>query len=55
MCEISKREESPGTYVTERVSGVHFRLALCSFELPSRALVVITWRGVGCCYVMRLG
>ena len=30
-------------------------LALCSFGPPSRALVVITWRGVGCRYMMRLG
>ena len=27
----------------------------CSFGLPSHALVVITWRGVGCRYMMRLG
>ena len=32
--------ESPGTYVTERVSRGHFCLALCSFGPPSRALVV---------------
>ena len=30
-------------------------LALCSFGQPSRALVVITWRGVGCRCMMRLG
>ena len=30
-------------------------LALCSFGPPSRALVVITWRGVGCRYMIRLG
>ena len=35
------------TYVTELVSHVHFCLALCSFGPPSRALVAITWRGVG--------
>ena len=40
--------ESHGTYVTERVSHGHFCLALCSFGPPSHALVVITWRGVGC-------
>ena len=33
----------------------HFCLALCSFGPPSRALVVITWRGVGCRYMIRLG
>ena len=33
----------------------HFCLALCSFGPPSRVLVVITWRGVGCHYMMRLG
>ena len=32
-----------------------FYLALCSFGQPSRALVVITWRGVECRYMMRLG
>ena len=33
----------------------HFCLALCSFGLTSCALVVITWRGVGRCYIMQLG
>ena len=42
-------------YVTERVSRGHFCLALCSSGPPSRALVVITWRGKGCRYMMRLG
>ena len=32
-----------------------FLLALCSFGTPSRALVVITWRGVGYRYMMRMG
>ena len=50
-----ERVESPGTYVTEGVSRGHFCLPLCSFELPSRALVVIIWRGEGCHYMMRLG
>ena len=27
----------------------------CSFRPPSRSLVVITWGGVGCRYMMRLG
>ena len=51
----SERVESPGTYVTELVSHGHFCLALCSFGPPSRTLVVITWRGVGCRYMMLLG
>ena len=55
MCERSERVESPGTYVTKGVSHGIFCLALCSFGPPSRALVVITWRGVGCRYTMRLG
>ena len=55
MRERSKRVESPGTYVTERVSRGHFCLALCSFGPLSRALMVITWRGEGCRYMMRLG
>ena len=33
----------------------HICLALCSFGPPSLALVVITWRGVVCRYMMRLG
>ena len=33
----------------------HFCFALCSFGPPSRALVVVTWRGEGCRYMMRLG
>ena len=32
-----------------------FLLALCSFGPPSHALVVITSRGEGCRYMMRLG
>ena len=55
MRKRSKRVESPGTYVTEWVSRCHFCLALCSFRPPSRALAVITWRGVGWGYMMRLG
>ena len=49
------RVKSPGTYVTESVSLDHFCLAMSSFEPPSRALVVITWRREGCRYMMRLG
>ena len=47
--------ESPGTYVTEWVSRGHLFLALCSFGPPSHALVVITCKGEGCHYMMRLG
>ena len=54
MSERSERAESPGAYVTEWVLRGHFCLALCSFGPPSRALVVITWRGEGCRYIMRL-
>ena len=53
MRERSEIVESPGTYVTE--SRGHLCLALCSFEPPSHALVVITWRGEGCRFMMRLG
>ena len=35
MRERSERVESPGTYVTERVSRGHFNLELCSFGPPS--------------------
>ena len=52
---MRERVESPGTYVIECVSRDHFCLALCSFGPPSHALVVITWRGEGCRYMMWLG
>ena len=57
MLKSEERVESSGAYVTERVSRGHFCLALCScsFGPPSRALVVITWRGVRCRYMIRLG
>ena len=42
-------------FIRNRVSRGHFCLALCSFGRPSRDLVVIAWRGVGCRYMMRLG
>ena len=45
------RVESPGAYVTERFSGGNFCLALCSLGPPSRALVVITWRVMGCRHI----
>ena len=51
---MRERVESPGTYVTEEFSRCHFCLAVCSVGPPSRALVVITCRGVGCRYMMRL-
>ena len=53
--ERLKRMESPGTYVPEWVSPCHFYLALCTLGPPSRALAVITWRGVRCRYMMRVG
>ena len=55
MSGRSERVESPGTYVTEGVSRGHFCLPLCSFGPPSRALVVITYRGEECRYMIRLG
>ena len=55
MRERPERVESPGTYITEWVSRGYFCLALYSFGPPSRALVVTTWRGEGCRYMMRLG
>ena len=55
MREGSERVESPGTNVTGGILRRHFCFALCSFRPPSRALVVITWRGEGCHYMMRLG
>ena len=55
MRKTSERVESPGTCVNEFVSNGHFFLALCSFGLPTHALLVITWRGEGCSYMMWLG
>ena len=55
MHERLERVESPGTYVTELVSRGHYCFPLCYFGAPSRVLVVITWRGMGCRYMMRLG
>ena len=55
MRERSEREESPGTNITEWVSLDHSCLALCSFAPPSWALVVISWRGERCRYMMPLG
>ena len=52
--ERSERVEGPGEYVT----GCFMRpfcLALHSLGPPSPALVVITWRWVGCRYMMQLG
>ena len=43
------------THVTELVSRGNFCFSLCSFGQLCRALVVITWRGEGCRYMMRLG
>ena len=45
MHERSERVESPGTYITECVSHIHFCLALCTFRPPSPALVVIARNG----------
>ena len=56
MLERSERVESPGTYVTERVSRGHFCLALC---VLSNRPHVLWWlspgEGEGCRYMMRLG
>ena len=53
MRERYKRVKNPGAYVTDCVSRGRFSLALYSFGLPSRILVVITRRAVGCRYMMR--
>ena len=54
MRERTERVERPGTYVTMSFTRP-FLLRLVFFWSPSRALVFITWRGVGCSYMMRLG
>ena len=53
MRERSERVESPATQLNDFTWP--FLLGPVSFGLPSRALVIITWRGVGCRYMMRLG
>ena len=57
QCAKDKKEwrALAGEYVSDRVSHCHFCLSLCFFGPPSGALVVFTWRGVGCRYMMRLG
>ena len=55
MSDRWEQVESPGAYVTDSVSLGHFCLSLCSFGPPSHALVLITWRGEGCRYMIRLG
>ena len=58
MRERSERvhEEPWYTYVTALMSVTRlFLLGTVYFGPPSRAVVVITWRGVGCRYMMRLG
>ena len=57
QCVKDQKKEcrTPVHFLTEWVSRCHFCLALYSFGPPSRALLVITWRRVGCRYMMRLG
>ena len=56
QCAKDKRSEEPWYILCNRVSfTLPFSLVQCSFGPHSRALVVITWRGVGCRYMMRLG
>ena len=52
--ERSERVESPGTCNWISFTWL-FCLALCSFGPPSLALVIITWIGMGCRYMMRMG
>ena len=48
QCGKDRKEWRALVYnVTVWVSRRHFWLALCSYGPPSRALVVITWRGAG--------
>ena len=53
---MRKRSERVERYICNGMSSRYdFCLALCSFGPPSHSLVVITWRGVGCRYTIRLG
>ena len=54
MRERPERVESSDTHETNAFHTAIFAWP-CSFGPPSRAMVVITWRGVGCRYMMRLG
>ena len=50
MKDMNEWRENPGAYVTQTWP---FCSTMCSFRQPFRARVVITWRGVGCLYIMR--
>ena len=54
QCPKDRKEWRALVHLTDCGSRRHFCLAL-SFGPPSRALVIITWRGEGCRYKMRLG
>ena len=53
MRERSERVESPGSYVTERVSRCHFSLALCYYKNNNFLISYVTgllcavWMGHG--------
>ena len=53
QCGIGKSEE-PWCICNWMSFTLPFCFAQCSFGPPSRVLVVITWRGVGCRYTMRV-
>ena len=53
QCAKDRKEWRARVYTL--LNKLHFCMALYSFGPPSRALVVITWRGVGCRYLMRFG
>ena len=55
QCEKERKSGGHCTNVIELVSCGYCCLALCSFGLPSHALVVIAWRGVACHYMMQFG
>ena len=55
MRERSVILESPGTYVTAFVSRGNFFLGHVFLLTALPCLMDITWRGVGCNYMMRLG
>ena len=54
-CEKDRKEWRALVHMELNEFHAPYLLARCSFGPPSRALVVITWRRVGCRYMMRLG
>ena len=54
QCTKDRKEwRAPIHMLLNEFHAAHFCSTVCSFGPPSHALVVITWRGEGCRYMMR--